>query len=310
MQPTDQRCAGAPFVEGCSGNNLSFAFAKLANVSTRFPQAAWVPVNWIKPSPSRRASPFVLSERPVKDYVQFLERTTHLVEATYACRCGIVAEPQQPLSAALHVRCGDHPFLKCRDGHLPDLAYWDFVAAQLKKAQLQMITIHHSTEHKSFGVGTPTWYYDRSEDRLFPNAEETRACNGISRALVVFFRRRGFAVQFAPERETAAQALAKMLGAHTVVQFIPSSFSLFVGLVKAAHARERFITPSYYRETHVGVRLPDALPSSVPWLMYHERCPILHKVANSSAEYVQVARWYAHELLGNASGSRCLQPVF
>lgn len=147
-------------------------------------------------------------------------------------------------------------------------------------------------------------WYGRSEERLFPNDEEKRACGALTDGVSAFFTSRGFAVTLAPRDESSEASLANLLGSSFVVQTSTSSFSFWPGLVKAIADQHpwRFITPAYYREapdtraTNVLAKLPTVLIANAPWTMAPERCLVLHSLVRNASDYVQLVHRYAREL--------------
>ena len=104
----------------CTGNAHAAFYARLFGVnysSTKRPPpqwhalAAWHPHVWDS----------------AESYARFVSKVAPLVEATYACGCGILPNARLSRSVAIHVRCSDVPWVRNKDYHLPDPAYWPFV---------------------------------------------------------------------------------------------------------------------------------------------------------------------------------------
>ena len=244
----------------CTGNLLSTYFSRKFGINsshaggppTWHHDAAWHPHVWAS----------------AEAYVSFVHAVAPLVPSTYACRCGI--EPLSNFSdaVALHVRCSDAPFARNKDYHLPEPAYWPYVIRRLREARAprRLVILADTTHHTH---GRPT----------FPNDAERRACTRHAEALGAFFERHGFETPVYLGRGggggsgaagggggrggdrfelgdggvggSSTRALEVMLGAHTLVASMASSFSWFSGIAKisgALGARERFITPLMYRE--------------------------------------------------------------
>ena len=97
--PSPQRCDLLPHAKDCSGNSLATAFSLFANLSTTAPESTWHPYNWHTPhevlgsasnvGAANFWSRFVQTDAPIDAYVAHQSRVAHLVEATYACSCGI-----------------------------------------------------------------------------------------------------------------------------------------------------------------------------------------------------------------------------
>lgn len=223
----------------CTGNAHAAFYARLFGVnysSTKRPPpqwhalAAWHPHVWDS----------------AESYARFVSKVAPLVEATYACGCGILPNARLSRSVAIHVRCSDVPWVRNKDYHLPDPAYWPFVERWMRRSNApRHVLILNETSHRTGG-------------RLsFPNADERRACVDLAAAIGDFFASHGFSVSYFRQRGEAA-ALSALLGAHTLVMGVASSFSFFAGLSKRP-LHERFITPLLYREEESSKRFDEEL---------------------------------------------------
>ena len=305
----------------CGGNELAIAFSQYKNLTIGQPESTWFPTNWHKPlrptAPESYTKWFVQAEDPIAAYVAHLRSVAPLIVPTFQCRCGIIAN--QSHTVAVHIRCSDVPFLKNWNTHLPDPSYFAFVASHLHKHNApRRLVIYSSSAHTGVGTGRDTMWYGRSEERLFPNDEERRACGALTDGVSAFFTSRGFAVTLAPRDESSEATLANLLGSSFVVQTSTSSFSFWPGLVKAISDQHpwRFITPAYYREgpdtraTKVvhSAKLSTVLNANVPWTMATERCLVLHSLVRNASDYVHLVHRYARELhrgLQEAAGDAC-----
>ena len=259
----------------------------------------------------------------VDAFVAYVMRVAEFVPSQYLCDCGI--RPVVPSSAqaefvALHWRCSDVPFTRHRLYHLPHASYLGFVLRHLLARGAPRRLILLGTDHT---------------DKLrpgYPNAAERRACDVLGNASIRLFESHGFAVS--RHRGGAHDALAHMLGAHTLVTTMASSFSFFAGLAKRP-LRDRFLTPLLYREVgeapasqphhraatdrfglgerfYVGsgspgtsraVLLHSDLAARVPWTMHDEGVGhVLHGMVANRSAYVALVHAMARELAGLAGG--------
>ena len=252
-------CAARTRWQKCTGNAHAGHYARLLGINSSSPK---------RPPPSwhRLASWHPHVHADASHYAGFVTRIAPLVLPTFECGCGLTPDAAFADAVAVHVRCSDVPWVKNKDYHVPDPAYWPFVAKWLRAVRApRRVLIFNASSH-------------RTGDRpAVPSAEERAMCARWAGAIGTFFHGHGFAVsQF--EGRGEREAMRALLGAHTIVAAMASSFSFFAGLAKRP-LRERFVTPLLYREeeeraaedAHVGRR---PAPCGVPRpCQSHEQSP-------------------------------------
>lgn len=212
--------ARRPFT--CTGNAMSRELAKQVgvtdHVATRWNAAS---VGWQNAS----------------EYAAFVENVAPLVAQTYLANCGIQFDCRYKSSVGLHLRCSDVPFVRNKQYHLVDPSYWLFVLSHLHEHRApKTVVLFNSSEHHA------------PMRPAYPSTSEQHACDGLAAAVGSFFRRHNYTVRYHESRDSA-ETIAAMLGVHTLVASMASSFSFFAGITKP---RERYLTPEMYREEPSG----------------------------------------------------------